>query len=67
MFKLSFDTDNAAFRSEEGDPVPYEAARILREVADSLDFWTGDTKHQNIRDLNGNPIGTWKFAPEEER
>jgi hypothetical protein len=63
MFTLSFDTDNAAF---EDDPRP-EIAHILRELADKVWQWEGYTKHQNIRDINGNVIGTWKLNPEEER
>jgi hypothetical protein len=63
MFKLSFDTDNAAF---VGAP-EREVARILRSLASHVEAWDGDTRYHNIRDRNGNTIGTWKLAPEEER
>lgn len=63
MFKLSFDTDNAAF---EDDPRP-EVARILRNLEAKVWEWEGYGKFQNIYDSNGNTIGTWKLNPEEER
>ena len=49
--KLTIAMDNAAF-----EPDPYaEAARILRETADSLEeYLTGFCVH----DVNGNRVGT---------
>lgn len=65
MFKLSFDTDNAAF-VDRG--TGHETARILRELANHIEReWDGYAKFSNVRDSNGNTIGTWKLAPEEER
>jgi hypothetical protein len=67
MFKLSFDTDNAAFE----DAPELETARILEALAAGLrrgGWQAGDLHHyQIVRDSNGNTIGTWKLAPEEER
>lgn len=63
MFKLSFDTDNAAF-----DDMPeLEIARILRDIANRVESGevSGYHKALNVRDINGNVIGTFKFDPTE--
>jgi len=56
-FKLTLDTDNAAFEEN-----PLEMVRILRDLA--MDIEEGKTfeKHKNIYDANGNVVGTcvWK-------
>ena len=49
MFKIEFETGNAAF-DEEG----YEIARILREVADKIE---AGRYVESVVDLNGNRIG----------
>ena len=60
-FNLKIDCDNAAF---EGDPRP-EIARCLREVADSVEAGGNLSKHLNIRDINGNIVGTFVLKPNE--
>ena len=55
MFSLKFKTDNAAF--QDGNK-PYEIAKILRELADKIE--DGQTEG-NIRDINGNSIGAFKY------
>lgn len=55
MFKLEFETGNAAF---DGDLAWMEIDTILRAVADRAgDGQTSGT----IRDSNGNRIGAWLF------
>lgn len=56
-FALTFSTDNAAFEGENG---PAEAARILRDIAQRIEF-KGDT-HGTVRDINGNKVGAWSIA-----
>ena len=59
MFKLTIDTDNAAFGGE-----PYElheeVARILKEVAAKLQE-RGPTDGFALHDLNGNDVGRVEF------
>jgi hypothetical protein len=53
MFKLEFNTANAAF-----DDLPSESARILRDVIKRLQQGhTGGT----CRDVNGNTVGRWSL------
>ena len=58
MFKIEFATDNAAF----DDHPQYEVARILRMAADRVA--DGNTSGQ-VRDGNGNTVGTWEFTANE--
>lgn len=51
---LSFDTGNAAFDDDNG---PAEAARILRNIAQRIEF--ADATDGSILDINGNRIGQW--------
>ena len=56
-FKLTINTDNAAF----DDDMEAELARILTDIAQALrDYgpWAGGT----IRDINGNPVGTYTIT-----
>ena len=55
MFKLKFETDNAAFESSTGD----EAARILRQIAERLENYDTDGA---VMDANGNKIGAWSLS-----
>ena len=55
MFSLKLKTDNAA--NSDGNK-SYEIARILRELADKIE--DGQTEG-NIRDINGNTTGTFKY------
>lgn len=52
-FKLTIETDNAAF--QDGEPA-FEVARILREVADAMENGTNEGP---VRDVNGNRVGTF--------
>jgi len=55
-FKLSFKMDNDAFKYPHGD---YEAARILRDVADRVqDGFVAST----IRDSNGAIVGSYELT-----
>lgn len=51
MFKLQFETDNAAFNAENRN---HEAARILRKAAELIESGVSADK---CRDENGNHIG----------
>lgn len=51
-FELSFRLNNSAFEDDEGA----EIARILRQIANDADCGATDG---NIRDANGNTVGTW--------
>ena len=52
-FRCEFDMDNAAFEN------PDEAARLLRKIADRV---TIQEDSGNIRDINGNTVGTWEVT-----
>ena len=52
MITITIKTDNDAF--EDGNR-PTEVARILRDLADSLDG--NEYLPVNIRDVNGNHVG----------
>jgi hypothetical protein len=61
-FTLSIDTDNAAF---DGDPSP-EVARLLRVVADTLDYNDSGagpllSDGGKLYDINGNAVGRWEL------
>lgn len=66
MFSLTIETDNAAFHDGDGErtseAMGAELARILREVAkvvsDGPDL---DGDSWDIRDHNGNKVGTWEY------
>lgn len=66
MFELKFDTNNDDFNSEENDP-EVMIARILRKIALYLEN-TPVSPNMNaaIYDNNGNRIGHWEWASEEE-
>lgn len=54
MFILKVETDNSAFDD------PRELPLILREVAKKIELGlTGEGKHLNIHDTNGNTVGTY--------
>lgn len=52
MFKLSIECDNAAF----DDNIPAEIARILRELADKMEF-RDNVPPWPLHDINGNRVG----------
>ena len=61
MFTLTIRTANAAFENFPG----FELARLLREIADSIEETTDDDASV-IRDINGHRVGQWNFTTEEE-
>jgi hypothetical protein len=58
---ISFDMDNAAFE----DAPAAEAARILREIAKAVE--ADDSPNGNIRDANGNRVGSWEITEDHAR
>jgi hypothetical protein len=57
--RITIKMDNAAFTFNDG----YEAARILRVLAKSIDEDTSlDGFKMNLRDLNGNTVGEAKVT-----
>ena len=56
MFRLHFETDNAAFDGENKHP---ETARILRAIADDIE---AGRRIRNISDPNGNRIGVFALS-----
>jgi hypothetical protein len=50
--KIEFSTDNAAFEDDFGG----EVERILCWIAEQVKY---DRTGGNIRDLNGNTVGSW--------
>jgi hypothetical protein len=67
MFQLSFDTDHAAFYDEGGEIDLAAVADVIATIAGKVERGQATGKFQNVRDINGNNIGTWKLAPEENR
>ncbi len=61
-FRLQITCDNAAF--DEG--MATELARILRDLASRLERGEDFSKYRNLRDINGNIVGTAKLAPKSE-
>lgn len=59
-FTLTFNTDNAAFRDDAEHLDLYAVADTIRDVADLVgpgnEWVTG-----NVRDINGNTIGTFRL------
>ena len=61
QFEIAFNLDNAAF---DDCAQSYEIARILHELANGLDEGAYDLtydKYRNVKDINGNIIGTWRI------
>lgn len=58
MFKLTISTSNAAFEED----ARAEIARILRDTASSLE--RQHSSFGQIRDVNGNRVGTFEYSPE---
>lgn len=55
QFRLTIDTDNAAF---DDDPAG-EISRMLHDIADIVVGPHGHTT--SILDVNGNRVGSWKW------
>lgn len=64
-FKLSINCDNAAF-CDGAEPTQQSAApelaRILRDVADRIEQGELYYVHRNIKDINGNIVGTFVLS-----
>lgn len=62
-FELKINTDNAAFAEDFHG----EMRRIFEHVLQRLDGYEGPNlnKHNNVRDVNGNVVGTFKIADDE--
>lgn len=60
MFKLEFDTENAAF-GEDDMACKFEVSRILGKLADKL-YQEPSVTSGVVHDLNGNRIGKWSFS-----
>jgi len=62
MFRIQFETDNAAF---EGADLGPEIARILRRAADEAErseaHLAGGLSYP-VRDVNGNTVGVWSLT-----
>lgn len=56
-FKLTINTDNAAFDGA----VNAEVARILHELATRIENDSAETNHFVVVDGNGNKVGAGKF------
>jgi hypothetical protein len=63
MFQMRFDTENEAFAGGNRES---ETARILRTVADRVERGESTGLFQNVHDLNGNPVGTFKLTDRDE-
>lgn len=66
-FTMTFDTNNADFRNEDGTLDLSTIARILTETAARMDTFgiePGWAKETAIRDFNGNRVG--QFTIDED-
>lgn len=62
-FTITIDCVNDAFADDYGtidmDSARPELARLMREVADKIDGFQKYDLHQDIKDVNGNIVGTF--------
>jgi hypothetical protein len=61
QFRLQIACDNAAF---EDDNMTTELARILRDVARRLEAGEDCGSFVNVRDINGNVVGSFALKSE---
>lgn len=59
-FKMRIDCDNAAF-----EDYPDELSRILEQTAQRIRDGITD-KYENVWDINGNIVGTFRLAEQED-
>lgn len=59
MFKVTINTDNAAFGEEYYEKAA-EIKRILEKIINDLDL--GIVEKAPIIDLNGNKVGSWELT-----
>lgn len=71
QFKLTFNCDNSAFRDSvtgnvmhDSPDTQVEVARILREVANRIESGDYFDMYRNIKDINGNIVGTYAMKDE---
>lgn len=62
VFRMRFDCENDAF-TENG--LTAETANILREVASRIERGEYTGLYQNVKDSNGNTVGTFRLASEK--
>lgn len=61
MITITIDTENSAFDAQKG----FEVARILRDLADRIQFdgnFTPEVYTHSLRDSNGNTVGGVKIS-----
>lgn len=61
MVKIAFEIGNDAF--DDGYSGRIESARILREIADTLE--NGSPAFGGVYDANGNRVGAWSIDARE--
>lgn len=61
VFRMKFDCDNAAF---EDCGIATETGRILRDIAERIERGEATGMYQNVKDANGNIVGTFRLADE---
>ena len=59
---IEMDTDNAAFHEQGG--IGYEIARILRGLADRIEY-SADGEYVPLMDINGNNVGSFSHYEDE--
>lgn len=64
-------TDNQIFTmtihlGNDAMQTTYDVAVAIRRIADRLEAGDVTGLYQNVLDVNGNPVGTWKFKNEED-
>jgi hypothetical protein len=62
QFRLTIDCDNDAFAYDRQDYI----AALLRDVADSVEAGGNISHPINIRDANGNRVGSFVLTEAEE-
>lgn len=58
-FELDINTDNAAFQDDYIDEIEAVFKRVIESLI-AADYLNG--KHSNVRDTNGNVIGTFRVT-----
>lgn len=61
VFRMRFDCENAAF---EDEGIATEIGRILRDIAERIERGEATGLYQNVKDINGNVVGTFRLAKE---
>lgn len=66
MFQLKIATDAAAF-GDTPDERAAEIARILRSLADRIEFIVPEEARRPVRDANGNTVGEFMISDKLEK